>query len=48
MSQELILKPDPMRYVLFPIPKNRLPIWNAYKKHLNCFWTPDEIDFFSR
>ena len=26
---ESILTPDPNRYVLFPIPKERIPIWEA-------------------
>ena len=44
-SKEPILMDDPLRYVLFPIPANRKPIWDAYKQHLKCFWTPEEIDF---
>jgi len=42
---EPILTPDPTRYVLFPIPKERLPIWNAYKNHKSAFWTAEELDF---
>ncbi len=44
-EKEPILMDDPLRYVLFPIPANRKPIWDAYKQHLKCFWTPEEIDF---
>jgi ribonucleoside-diphosphate reductase beta chain len=42
---ESILTPDPNRYVLFPIPKERLPIWEAYKNHMVSFWTAEELDF---
>ena len=42
---EPILREDPLRYVIFPIPPERKPIWDAYKQHLKCFWTPEEIDF---
>lgn len=42
---ESILTPDPNRYVLFPIPKERLPIWEAYKNHKSAFWTAEELDF---
>ena len=42
---EQILTPDPNRYVLFPIPKERLPIWEAYKNHKAAFWTSEELDF---
>ena len=44
-NKEAILVEDPLRYVIFPIPKERMPIWDAYKQHLKCFWTPEEIDF---
>ena len=43
--EEPILKPDPLRFVLFPIPNERLPIFNAYQNHKKCFWTAEEIDF---
>lgn len=42
---EPMLEEDPMRFVLFPIPNHRIPIWNAYKKQMACFWTAEEIDF---
>ena len=44
-NKEPILSDDPLRYVIFPIPVERKPIWDAYKQHLKCFWTPEEIDF---
>ena len=44
-QQEPMLEDDPMRFVLFPIPNHRIPIWNAYKKQMACFWTAEEIDF---
>lgn len=41
-SDEILLKKNPNRYVLFPIkfPK----IWKMYQKQVACFWTPEEID----
>ena len=30
------------RYVMFPIKDES--IWNMYKKHVDCFWRPEEID----
>jgi ribonucleotide reductase beta subunit family protein with ferritin-like domain len=44
-TDEPMLVEDPMRFVLFPIPHHRMPIWNAYKKQMACFWTAEEIDF---
>lgn len=44
-KKESILMEDPFRYVIFPIPSERKPIWDAYKQHVSCFWTPEEIDF---
>jgi len=44
-STELLLQEDPLRYVLFPILPERRPIWEAYKRHMRCFWTAEEIDF---
>lgn len=38
-----ILKPDVSRYVMFPIQDNE--IWAMYKKEVNSFWRPEEIDF---
>jgi len=39
---EEILKPNPSRYVLFPIKYNE--IWQMYKKAEASFWTVEEID----
>tara|TARA_Y100000389_G_C17470094_1_gene529601 strand:+ start:6366 stop:7325 length:960 start_codon:yes stop_codon:yes gene_type:complete len=36
------LTPDSARYVMFPIKDTR--IWDMYKKHVACFWRPEEID----
>jgi ribonucleotide reductase beta subunit family protein with ferritin-like domain len=41
---EPLLSTNDLRYVLFPIPSYRKPIWDAYKKHVSCFWTAEEID----
>lgn len=40
--KELLLKPNPKRFVLFPIVHHN--IWDMYKKHMACFWTVAEID----
>ena len=38
-----ILVPDNARFVMFPI---KYPdIWAMYKKQVDCFWRPEEIDF---
>lgn len=39
---EPLLKPNPRRFVLFPI--EHPDIWNFYKKAEACFWTAEEID----
>ena len=39
---DLILKENPFRYVLFPIQDE--DIWKMYKKQVDCFWRPEEID----
>jgi ribonucleotide reductase beta subunit family protein with ferritin-like domain len=39
---ETILKPDDSRFVMFPIKHN--DIWEMYKKQVDCFWRPEEID----
>lgn len=44
-QKEALFQDDPLRYVLFPIAPERRPIWEAYKRHMQCFWTPEEIDF---
>ena len=40
--QEAMLKPNPKRFVLFPIQYN--DIWEMYKKQVDCFWRAEEID----
>lgn len=42
-KDELILRENPHRYVLFPIKYPK--IWEAYKKAEASFWTAEEIDF---
>lgn len=39
---EFLLKPNPNRFVLFPIQNDA--IWQMYKKAEACFWTAEEID----
>ena len=41
MSDKLITE-NPYRYVLFPIQDD--DIWKMYKKQVDCFWRPEEID----
>jgi ribonucleotide reductase beta subunit family protein with ferritin-like domain len=41
MSREILLT-DQNRYVMFPIKDNA--IWEMYKKQIDCFWRPEEID----
>jgi len=43
MSEEPILSDNPNRFVMFPI--HNKDIWDAYKKHMDCFWRAEEIDF---
>ena len=38
-----LLTPNDSRYVMFPIQDN--DIWKMYKKQVDCFWIPQEIDF---
>ena len=42
-TDEILLKNNPGRFVLFPIQYH--DIWEAYKKHEAVFWTAEEIDF---
>lgn len=43
MESDPLLKPNPDRFVLFPI---RYPeLWDSYKKQVACFWTAEEINF---
>jgi ribonucleoside-diphosphate reductase subunit M2 len=39
---EPLLKSDDSRFVMFPIQYN--DIWEMYKKQVDCFWRPEEID----
>lgn len=41
MSEQLLV--DDNKYVLFPIPQERMPIWEHYKKSMGVFWTAEEI-----
>jgi len=41
-SQELLLKENPYRFVLFPIQYKKL--WDFYENSLASFWTANEID----
>ena len=42
MSKEPLLTPDDKRFVTFPIKYD--DIWAMYKKQVDCFWRPEEID----
>ena len=42
-SQEPLLVENPNRYVMFPVEDQ--DIWKMYKKQVDCFWRPEEIDF---
>lgn len=44
-STEPMLDDGELRYTLFPIEQEKIPIWEMYKKHMSCFWTAEEIDF---
>jgi len=39
---EPLLKPDENRFVMFPIQHN--DIWKMYKKSVDSFWVPQEVD----
>jgi len=41
-EEEIILKENPNRFVIFPIEHN--DIWAYYKMHKDAFWTAEEID----
>ena len=41
-SNEILLKPDENRYVMFPIQCN--DIWEMYKRQVDCFWRAEEVD----
>jgi len=40
---EPLLENNPNRFVMFPIQDQE--IWKMYKKHEDCFWRAEEIDF---
>ena len=42
ISEEPILKPNPKRFVLFPIEYPE--VWEMYKKAVASFWTTEEVD----
>ena len=42
-TRDPLLTPDDSRYVMFPIKDD--DIWRMYKKQVDCFWVPQEIDF---
>jgi len=41
-QNEPLLTPDDKRFVMFPIKYD--DIWDMYKKQVDCFWRPEEID----
>jgi len=41
-NSEKILLSDDKRFVMFPIEDK--DIWNMYKKQIDCFWRPEEVD----
>ena len=41
-QSEPLLTPDDKRFVMFPI--KHQDIWEMYKKQIDCFWRPEEID----
>jgi ribonucleotide reductase beta subunit family protein with ferritin-like domain len=41
-TTEPLLTPDDNRFVMFPIKHE--DIWEMYKKQVDCFWRPEEID----
>ena len=41
-SEDILLKEDDNRYVMFPIVDK--DIWQMYKKQVDCFWRTEEID----
>jgi ribonucleotide reductase beta subunit family protein with ferritin-like domain len=40
--EEPLLKEDQSRFVMFPVQDQN--IWKMYKKQVDCFWRPEEID----
>ena len=43
LTSDPLLTQNDSRYVMFPIQDN--DIWKMYKKQVDCFWIPQEIDF---
>jgi len=41
-ADEPLLKPNPNRFVIFPI--QHADLWKMYKDHVSVFWRPEEID----
>ncbi|CDJ63702.1 hypothetical protein ENH_00049300, partial [Eimeria necatrix] len=41
-KEEVLLKPNPRRWVVLPIVHHE--VWNMYKKAEASFWTTEEID----
>jgi len=41
-QNEPLLTPDDNRFVMFPIKYD--DVWDMYKKQIDCFWRPEEID----
>jgi hypothetical protein len=41
-KREMLLRPNPHRFVMFPI--QHFPLWRAYKMHMAMFWVAEEID----
>jgi ribonucleotide reductase beta subunit family protein with ferritin-like domain len=41
-AEEPLLKPNPNRFVIFPIQHHDL--WKMYKDHVSVFWRPEEVD----
>ena len=42
LVEEPLLKEDQGRFVMFPVSDQN--IWKMYKKQVECFWRPEEID----
>ena len=42
LIEEPLLKEDSSRFVMFPVSDQN--IWKMYKKQVECFWRPEEID----
>jgi ribonucleoside-diphosphate reductase beta chain len=42
LVEEPLLKEDQSRFVMFPVSDQN--IWKMYKKQVECFWRPEEID----